>query len=441
MSFNFHKNLIQNIKLNKREEVNNILEKIKNENENFLALGLKQNHLDLILSFMISDNDINTVNIIIKLYEKYNWKLDLSSYSLIIKFLCSINHINEALSYLEKVENIKNRLISPFFEKLEYLKKEIVIDLFYKYFNVMTEKEYYYLFLYFKNQYSSDDMIENKKERENNETVNNIINKIFNIWSENDIIINSELVELISIWRKMNPVIISEDGKCSRCNNLLVKHKLENKDKQKLIKQLLIAHPESKDNLLKLIEFFKNTFDNIDFESINYFNILDAGNICHSINGEFSFKILELFIKDMIKTYELSIIFVVIHQKHYKKYKKEITNLINMYSQTEGKQYNLVFYNTPYKENDDLYWILASLLSECKNTNIITNDLLRDHHVNKLDETLFQRWKKNYLSTYIYNYHLNKPQINFPSKWTIGTQKNHIPVIDNNDTIKWYCLE
>ena len=439
MTFNFHKNLIQNIKLNKREEVYNILEKIKNEN----ILGLKQNHLDLILSFMVSDNnDINTINTIIKLYEKYNWKLDLSSYSLIIKFLCSlnhINHINEALSYLEKVEkeiefSIKNRLISPLFEKLEYIKKEIVIDLFYKYFSIMTEKEYYYLLLYFKNQYSSDNIIE----------INNIINKIFNIWSENDIIIEYEprLVELISIWRKMDYVMISEDGKCSKCNNLLVKHKLEKEDKQKLIDQLLSSHIESKDNLLKMIEFFKTTFDNIDFESINYFNILDAGNICHSINGEFSFKTLELFIKYMIKTYELSIIFVVIHQKHYKKYKKEITTLINTYSQTEGNQYNLIFYNTPYKENDDLYWILASLLSECKNTNIITNDLLRDHHVNKLDEILFQRWKKNYLSTYNYNHHLNKSQINFPSKWTIGTQKNHIPVLsDNNNDIKWYCGE
>jgi hypothetical protein len=247
------------------------------------------------------------------------------------------------------------------------------------------------------------------------------------------------MVELISIWRKMDSVIISEDGKCSKCNNLLVKHKLEKEDKQKLIEQLLSAHIESKDNLLKLIEFFKTTFDNIDFESINYFNILDAGNICHSINGEFSFKTLELFIKDMIKTYDLSIIFVVIHQKHYKKYKKEITDLINMYSL---HQYNLIFYDTPYKENDDLYWILASLLSECKNTNIITNDLLRDHHVNKLDEILFQRWKKNYLSTYNYNHHLNKSNINFPSKWTIGTQKNHIPVInDTNNDIKWYCVE
>jgi hypothetical protein len=141
----------------------------------------------------------------------------------------------------------------------------------------------------------------------------------------------------------------------------------------------------------------------------------------------------------MIKTYDLSIIFVVIHQKHYKKYKKEITDLINMYSL---HQYNLIFYDTPYKENDDLYWILASLLSECKNTNIITNDLLRDHHVNKLDEILFQRWKKNYLSTYNYNHHLNKSNINFPSKWTIGTQKNHIPVInDTNNDIKWYCVE
>ena len=127
MTFNFHKNLIQNIKLNKKDEVYNILEKIinENENENILKLGLKQNHLDLILSFMTADNnDINTFNTIIKLYEKYNWKLDLSSYSLIIKFLCSLNHINEALSYLEKVEkepefSIKNRVISPLFEKLE----------------------------------------------------------------------------------------------------------------------------------------------------------------------------------------------------------------------------------------------------------------------------------------------------------------------------------
>ena len=64
---------------------------------------------------------------------------------------------------------------------------------------------------------------------------------------------------------------------------------------------------------------------------------------------------------------------------------------------------------------------------------------MRDHHVNKLDETLFKRWKDTHMITY--DIHTN--DFNYPYEYTDGIQKFingiHIPVLEN-DKVTWFCL-
>ena len=95
----------------------------------------------------------------------------------------------------------------------------------------------------------------------------------------------------------------------------------------------------------------------------------------------------------------------------------------------------LMIYYTPYNENDDMYWLLAGFM--IKNSLVITNDMMRDHHVDKLDEKLFKRWKDNHIASY------EGLNINKPSLYTIGVQEHmngwHIPIM-YNDYIKWFCL-
>jgi hypothetical protein len=71
---------------------------------------------------------------------------------LIIRILCSLNRFDEALKYLEMATdiNVKNRMISHFFEFNKNLRLLIMLFDKYKYHNVFLEKEYYYLFLNFK---------------------------------------------------------------------------------------------------------------------------------------------------------------------------------------------------------------------------------------------------------------------------------------------------
>ena len=62
--------------------------------------------------------------------------------------------------------------------------------------------------------------------------------------------------------------------------------------------------------------------------------------------------------------------------------------------------------------------MLSSLILE--NSFIVTNDLMRDHHVNKLDETLFNRWKITHMVRY--DIHIN--EFTYPNEYTLGMQKS-----------------
>jgi hypothetical protein len=285
----------------------------------------------------------------------------------------------------------------------------------------MLEQEYYYL-LKLANSNSNSNL---------NIKIKELIQEIFDIWINNDFIIsNQDLLNLVINnfnTTQMYPIYNNYNARCNICNNNLTKQYLDSDDRIKIKNELLVAHSNSVKNLMIFQEWLDKTI--VNYETVaDTIYIIDGGNVGHSIGGEFTFnpilKIIDLLNNSVVN--KPFLILLVLHQKHFKKYKKEITALDNN---------NIIAYKTPYNENDDIYWMFASFIF---NYNfIITNDQLRDHHVNKLDEKLFKRWKSSTLITY------DLEKLYFPDKYSVGIQKSnqgyHIPFI-KNEILEWYCL-
>jgi hypothetical protein len=261
------------------------------------------------------------------------------------------------------------------------------------------------------------------------------IKKMFEIWCENDMILNNEIVQLLLEWlpnyklESFNNEHDKNNITCSICNNQLKKHQLTFNDRKILINDLLTVYSKNelkpkKQNEKNNLLLFKGIIESE--RNLNVINkqtlIIDGGNLGHSESGEFSVHPITNFISSM-KTSNVFIL-LILHQSrsiHFKDYVVDADKLM--------------IYYTPYNENDDMYWLLAGFM--IKNSLVITNDMMRDHHVDKLDEKLFKRWKDNQIASY------QGLNINKPSLYTLGVQEHingwHIPVIDN-DYSMWFCL-
>ncbi len=498
----FHKDLVNKIKSNKRDEVYILLKQIitlinlnLNNNEYFLK-EFKQNHADMLLSFLADEKDLklipNHFNIILELYTINNWHLTISSYSLVIRILCNLMRFNEALDYLNDAERhnliIKNRMISPFFETLKnknnqiyYLESNesketilddfnvsrnellILIDLFERYKKVMSIHEFNCLFLKIKEYLNYHDMnltiLDTRHSIDIHLIIKEIITEIIDIWINNDQIISRITLDLLidlqnysdlkgykinqSELEKYTTIHTSSGLLCKNCNHPLKKHILEKDEKQILQTQLINSHPESQKVLGKFSKWLNEYIKKIKTKDIVY--ILDGGNIGHSLYQDFSIKAIFKIIENIKNKYKnennkepsskstdvdndtkLHII-LILHKRHKELLEKTILLEDDILS----------IYLTPPNHNDDLFWMLASLMFN--NSFIITNDLLRDHHVNKLDETLFNRWK----DTHLVSYDIHTNIFNYPKEYTIGFQTSnngfHIPFVEDGKN-NWMCL-
>lgn len=448
----FHTNLIKTIKSDNHESIYLLLDQIIQNS----MKDIKKAHIDMFLSFLGTINDHNIIlkyyNHMINFYQSNNWKHDLSSYPLMIRISCNINDTFTAIEYITEMNKykipIKTRTIAPIIENLSnnlHLEMDdfkILIELFDKYNNVFTLEQFHHLLIAFKN-YKSD-----KSDNMNNhDIIIEKIKKMFEIWCENDMILNNEIVQLLIEWLpnyKLESFNISiENDKnitCSICNNQLKKHQLTFNDRKVLINDILNVYQtqnkeqqnkqqvnqsrnKGKQNINNLL-LFKGIIESE--RNLNVINkqtlIIDGGNLGHSESGEFSSHPITNFITSM-KTSNVFIL-LILHQSrsiHFKDYVVDPDKLM--------------IYYTPYNENDDIYWLLAGFM--IKNSLVITNDMMRDHHVDKLDEKIFKRWKDNQIASY------QGLNINKPSLYTLGVQEHmngwHIPVIDN-DSNMWVCL-
>lgn len=129
----------------------------------------------------------------------------------------------------------------------------------------------------------------------------------------------------------------------------------------------------------------KNIIDKI--KGFSYKIVIDGGNVLHSYQGKLndkSFRNLKNMMDQVVEPFLL-----ILHLRHKKKYLKII-----------GGDYPVVF--TPFKSNDDIYIIMASLINQSK---IITNDNFGDHNAIYSNSNNYLRY---YFDEKIINYSFDK---------------------------------
>ncbi len=487
----YHRNLISIIKSDNRHDFYNIFEKIINN-----EIPTKKYHLDLCLSFLSMENNLDILSkyfvLLVDFYKVNKFKYDISSYPLIIRISSSLGKFKKSIDYLIEMENmkipIKNRTISPMIEymsryflvndNLEINIFETLIGIFDKYYKLFKTEQFFQLLIYFK-YYLNNQHLENKNHQVSKDKIKSRMYTIFEIWKDIDFISDYKIVEILKSkefdyigYELFNTNII--DSTCSRCSTKLKKHELTYLERQTLVNQLYKTYINTLTNQTNHnkpygLELFKKFIEkHLDIETTFY--IIDGGNVGHSSNGIFISDIVIQMLYYLESNFDkLSMsekIIVILHQSHKKdfdsKFNNIINNTINNIVNSKIKD-NVEIWYTPFKENDDIYWLLSSFMLE--KSYVITNDKMRDHHVDKLDETLFNRWKQNHIINYTLDISFDKVNqirfnftFKFPSPYTIGFQESesesesepknhHLPFtssnsesIDDNLEIEWVCI-
>ena len=104
------------------------------------------------------------------------------------------------------------------------------------------------------------------------------------------------------------------------------------------------------------------------------------------------------------------------------------------------KSLNKDIFYTPYKMNDDWFFIWAGI--HTNNSFVITNDLLRDHINNISEENIVSNTLSRWINDYVIRYEFKSTSnvsLVFPKDISIKIQKNdevwHLPTNDGN----WIC--
>tara|TARA_Y100000589_G_C27194203_1_gene646064 strand:+ start:2689 stop:3996 length:1308 start_codon:yes stop_codon:yes gene_type:complete len=187
----------------------------------------------------------------------------------------------------------------------------------------------------------------------------------------------------------------------------------------------------NKKELIKLKKWLDKKEENsivIDGANVGYYNMRpDKG-------GNLNYNQIEIIGNYYRKNGKKIIIFL--HKRHINK--SCLSDINNDLIKKWRRENEL--YVTPWKENDDLYWLYSSFY--IKKSKIVTNDEMRDHHFNTLSSTKeFPHWKNLHQIKYDLKYSLKifEPRLLSDSIQKID-EILYIPVKKNSKTL-WYSLE
>jgi hypothetical protein len=429
------------------------------------------------------------------------------------------------------LKSISTRVIRPFFEMLPESNPEILIGLFRRHYQFMKAYDYYNLLskllLYLhepnlqkkdsddsKTSQNSSDLTDFLRSETNltKDLIMATVNYILKEFVNRQEIIPKSLLDLIQKWFPDHHLVKinikkSLSDQCLFCGNCLKPKFLTSTERQMMVNQLMKAYPstprlnELKDWLMQDRRYMKPTF------------IIDGGNVGYHNKFTFSHWQINFMIRSLIEKYtsyfqsyydtlELPQIIVIIHQRHltfnletdnlHKRSEKKFTPIepekMNQKADYHIKwmQKNASVYATPPKCNDDIFLLMASFLIERSIT--ITNDQFRDHHDDKIDSTLFYRWRERHVASYnitrTSEHNGNLLEVKLPLPYSIGFQeiagdnsqvtgwhipvyklsddlqseldnhpesfpdpkyfpdpvKNHIELVADPEDIEWYCL-
>jgi len=459
----FPRILIQKIKTAPKEEVYDLWSQSKAK--------FNKDNAKTFLSFLAAESDQGVMKIyfdqILATFDEKKWSYDLPTYALIIRLNCLLGEYRTALEELFKMETegleVKTRMVRPFFEMLPGSNPEILIGLFRRYRKIMKAYDYYN-FLSKLSKYIDTQPSQSSRTLQESpnlchfleyetaltrETVLETVDHVFQEWNRRQEILPKSLLDLICKWfpkHKLTRVNVEalRNGQCFCCNNFLTPKFLSSKERTDMVDQLMKAY-QSTPTLSKLKNWLmrerrheKPTF------------IIDAGNVGYYQKAGFSYWQIDRMITLLLKEYssyfqsyfgtkELPQILIFIHQRHLK-FKPEKINLPNRPKkelttvQKEKMAHNAdkyiskwrksgYIYSTPSGCNDDLFWLLASFLIEKSIT--ITNDMMRDHHVDRIDSNLFYRWRERHVANYNVKetQYGNTMEVEMPLPYSIGFQK------------------
>mgnify|MGYP006108692027 CR=1 FL=1 len=255
---------------------------------------------------------------------------------------------------------------------------------------------------------------------------------LYEIMSMNEIVLSSSS-------SLINPLNITEikSRKCLCCGSELQKINLADLDISKLKENILRTYiPSDK------IDLFT------DLESLirenNYNVFIDGGNVLYYKSRKIVLNSFVRLKNIFVKIKSLGYNPLIILHRRQKDYLKKNLGLDFIKAKKILESMEDIYY-TPYKMNDDWFFIYAGIIIE--NSFVVTNDLLRDHIFKISEEDLISnslsRWIKNSIITYdtIENrIQIQSVELNFPQDISIKIQKVsgrwHFPISDD----RWICV-
>ena len=218
--------------------------------------------------------------------------------------------------------------------------------------------------------------------------------------------------------------------------------KESNNDEYKFLKN----YQFDKDIVSNILQKIYKTINNKDLVSflnnlINYQKnkiVIDGGNILFSEKGDVNLSSYKLLLNSLKFFKEEGFIpILIIHNRHMKENSKLRNKGILDSLRSDFEEF---IFETPYKQNDDLYILYAAFFCNCE---IISNDKFRDHifkFKNNLDEkesSLFKNFIED--SSVIYSFNKNnkilvsEKDLSYFSKCIqLIENQIHIPTVDGD---------
>ena len=353
--------------------------------------------------YKILENDEKTA---LTMIDNYKCNLNNKSYlALIIKIYALNNMFDEALKIYNNIpDNLKKkRFIIVIYDQLIKVDK-------YKAFSLLHTRIY-------KNFVLTEDDIKKVYDIK-------YFNEIMKMLSDNEIIIKD------TSFFKNNGMITSIFS--SNCINLIKK-----------LKKFQLTEPQKynlKCNILAnyITKISRPHIDKLNvFLKTNRFNMfIDGNNVLFFKDREVnidSFRRLNI-IYNKVKDKYTPLFFI--HMRH-----RKAVNRFGMFRDEANFIISqLPIYWTPYKMNDDWFFIWSGL--SVMNSYVLTNDLLRDHIYKISEESLISNTLSVWKNNSIVKYELvdNDYKIIYPLEYSVKVQcvdeHWHIPVTDG----KWICI-
>ena len=315
---------------------------------------------------------------------------DMSYIALLIRILCLNNMWMEAYEIYKNIPiNLrKKRFIIPILKKIS----EISIESAFNFFKLEILNKFIISEEDIKIIYNRNNFVE-----------------VFDIISKNHIVMKDNIFS--------NDSLLKLSGICCKsCNSNLKKVYME-----KNLNEVLL------NNIQKF--YFCNNYEELNklnnkIYSKNYDIFIDGNNILFFKDRkviEESFERLNNIYKTLLNLNLKPLIFL--HRRH-----------------KNSSISNLPIYYTPYKMNDDWFFLWSSLKKQ--GTYLLTNDNLKDHIFKIANNDILLNEINNWFDTHVINYkYKDDYKLIFPKKYSKIAQVNkgcyHIP-FENN---KWLCFK